>query len=209
LAEKEADIRKRRSSLKRGVVEHKEAIASLEQEDAELKNNLLEAMLNDDAVQERNLKQKRKQIAGEIEQHRKDIHGLRDALDSLEDTEQESAAVAAKLDMLDFGYAFGFGSQLRNVLVQNELNLKARQNEAKRNLPTYSQEVYSEVRSYIDEEYAAKQERDGMSEVEHMNYQKRKAEQESKVEAVNTPFVGVGAHGGPRRSEPSEQDFSS
>jgi hypothetical protein len=77
-----------------------------------------------------------------------------------------------------FGYAFGFGSQLRTILVQNELELKSRQIAAKRQLPKYSQDVYSEIRSDLDDEYAAKQERGGMTEVEWENLQKRQAEQE-------------------------------
>jgi len=187
---------------------HQEAIGSLEQEDAALKYDLLEAMLSDDVSTERSLKQRRKQIATEIEQHHKDIRSLRDARDNLKDTSEQAANLAAQLDMLNFGYAFGFGSQLRDVLVHNELALKARQSAVKRELPKYSQDVYSEIRSDLDDEYAAKQQRDGMSVVEYENFQKRKAEQERKNEAATREYVGVGAFGGKRRSEPDNRDFS-
>jgi hypothetical protein len=138
------------------------------------------------------------------------LQSLREDLASLTDDDRASAELAARVDMFNLpGDAFIFGSRLRDVLVSNHRELKARQSAVKRELPKYSQDIYSEVRAELDEEYAAKQERGGMSEVEYENFQKRKAEQERKNEAANTPFVGVGAHGGPRRSKPSEQDFSS
>jgi hypothetical protein len=209
LSEKAARIRAERQSLKQQIAQHEEAINTLETENTEVKNGILEALVNDNVSEERNLKQRRKQIANEVEEHQTGIRKLSDALDNLENTEQASADIAAKLDMLNFGYAFGFGSQLRAVLVQNELALKSRQGAVKRELPKYSQDVYRGVRAELDEDFAAKQERGGMTEVEYENFLKRRAEQERKNEAAKSPFVGVGAHVGPRRSVPSEQDFSS
>jgi predicted nuclease with TOPRIM domain len=207
LSDKEADIRKRKSSLTQEVAKHEEAILALEQEDAELKREILEAMLSDDTTTESDLKQRRKEIATEIEQHHDEIRGLREALDNLENTEQASAEIAAKLDTLTFGYAFGFGSRLRDALVQNELRLKGRQSAARLALPEYDEDAYQVIRAELNPEQVERERREQQRLDEH--HSRREQEQAKKDAAANKVYAGVGAFGGNRRTEPDSRDFSS
>ena len=206
LAEKQAEVDSQRAELEAKQAAAEQAVEALEAEDSELKPELLEAMMRDDAAEQRELKQRRKAIADEVRKHQQELEQLRTSLDALDDLQRESAELAIELDRLEFGNWWLFHDELRQILRTNAVSLKNRQSGARRALPKFDSSTYERMRLDMDEEYQkAKQHR----EEQGRQLQQRLERNRKELENANKPHRGVGRFDGAVRAmSPTAADRS-
>lgn len=198
LAEKHEDIRTRRIALEQELDEHNTAVQDLQTERASLQAEYMEASFNDDGEHISEIKKRRAELDKSIRQHETDIRTRRSSLDALEDTSREAAELHVRLEQLNYGNAYLFASELRNILVRHEAGLNSRKSEAERALPTVDLDTLELVREeeipgYLEEKQAHQQE------VERAQQERARKEQELK-EKAGTPYIGAGQGGKPRAS---------
>ena len=149
-------IRAERESLEQKIADDNEAMTQLEQEDSEVKHELLEAVLSDDVSEQRQLKEHRKGIERRLGQHQSDIRSLREKLEALstDSVEAEAATVAMEVERVIAEMPFIAEGELYRPtnLCRNELESRA--DSIKSNLPAYT----DEVRRQVDTAYREQQE---------------------------------------------------
>jgi hypothetical protein len=111
-------------------------------------------------------------------------------LEELPNFDEEAAAVAAQLDALQFGNAFRFANELEIALMSNQRTLESRQSEARKQLPGFSQELYRQVRSSNDEDYARKVESEAKEQARLERVRQEKEERSKLTKSAVTDADG-------------------
>lgn len=198
LATKHDDIRQKRESLQQEMDEHITVVGDLQAERASLQAEYMEASFNDDGKRISEIQERRATLDKSIKQHDKDIRGLQEQLNGLEDTTREAAELKVRLEQLSYGNAYLFASELRNILVRHEASLNSRKSEAERALPSLDLDTLELVREEEIPGYLEEKQRQQEA-VERAKQERARKEQELK-EKVSTPYIGAGQGGKPRAS---------
>ncbi len=188
LATKQEDIRTRRIALEQQIAEHDEAVAPLLEEREQLRERYTVAAFEGKAGEQEDIHKRREEIDEQVENHEQELSTLRISLDALEDTSREAAELRVRLEQLNYGDAYGFATELRNILVRHESALKSRKSDAERALPKADYGMLEAVRDELVDGYLEKKQRQA-DEVERAKQDRARKEQELKDKA-STPYVG-------------------
>ena len=186
LATKQAEVDEQRLYLEAKIMDHHRDAASLQSEHKDLQLRYMQSVYEQDAAAQRDVQSRRQEIDHQLQGHAQALEELSTALEELEDFAEQSAEIAAQLDSLNFGNAFIFSRQLEPVLINNQRSLESRQEQAKGKLPSYTDEVYREVRSAQDDEYKQQLER---VQAERARQQRVQAEKEERSKLTKSAVV--------------------
>jgi hypothetical protein len=160
LAEKQVATEEQRIYLEAKITDHRRDAAALHSEHSDLQLRYMKAVYEQDVSVQRDVQARRQEIEAALQEHGRAVEELGTALEQLPSYAEDAAATAAELDALQFGNALRFANELQTVLTSNQRALESRQSEARKKLPAFSQELYREVRSSNDQDYARKLESD-------------------------------------------------
>lgn len=188
LSQQQAEMDARRAELVAQQAAADAAIAELQAEDAELKPKLLDALMEDDTMQQRELKQRRKEVADAIRERESELEGLDADLEALGNLDRDAAALSVELEMLEFGNTVMFLDELRNSLRADRGALDSKREQARKNLPAFSSAVLESVKDELIDGYAEEKQAKQES-VEKARQERERREQEARDRA-NTQHVG-------------------
>ena len=193
LAQKQADVDEQRIYLEAKITDHRRDAAALHSEHSDLQLRYMKAVYEQDVSAQRDVQARRQEIEASLQEHGRAVEELSTALDELPSFDEEAAEIAGQLDALQWGDGFRFSRELETVLTSNQRELETRQSEARKKLPAFSQELYREVRSSNDQDYARKQESEAKYQEDQARIQKQREERrkltKSEVRDQDTGYL--------------------
>ena len=151
-AEKQAETDAQKYTLEEQITNHKRDAASLHSQHQDLQLRYMQAVYQQDAHAQREAQTRRVEIETALQEHGKSIQELGTALDELPTFDEEAAQLATEIEALQFGDGWRFSRQLEPVLVKNQHALQARQTEARRQLPSFTEATRRAVDGAYDEQ---------------------------------------------------------
>lgn len=198
LATKTEDVRQRKSELDSKITDCERTVSALLGQRADLQGEWASATFSDDTETMESIQKRRQELDKRVEDYEQELSTLRTSLDALEDTSRETAELMVRLEHLNYGNAYSFATELRNILVRHELCLNSRKSEAQRTLPTIDPATLEAVREeeipgYLEKKQARQEE------VERARQERERREQELR-ERTSRQHIGAGQGGKPRAS---------
>lgn len=172
-----------------------QTLTELRAEDATIKPELLEAIMQDDTVKQRELKQRRKAVADGLRDGETEIEQLTASLADLADLDREAAALAVELDRLKTGDWYGFVEEMRKALRTSAAALDSKRGEARKRLPAFDRGTYEAIRLEEDEQYRKAKEH---QEWQENQLQKRIERNRQSLQDAQQQHVGTGDRGSRR-----------
>jgi len=188
LATKHASICAERESLTEQIRGRERTVSALLGQRSDLLGDWSLADFNGDTQAKENIQKRRAELDEQVEDKEQELSSLRTSLDALEDTSREAAELQVRLEQLNYGNAYSFATELRNILVRHELSLKSRKKEAERMLPTVDPATLEATREELVDGYLEKKQ--AHQESLERAQQERERQQQEHERRANTPYVG-------------------
>lgn len=201
LSDQRNETEAQRADLASQIEATKQTLTELRTEDEELKPELLESMMQDDTVQQRELKQRRKAIADAIRERESEIEQLTASLEQLPGFDQDAVEVAIELDGMNAPEWWRFLDEMKDSLRRSAAAFDSKRDEARRNLPAFDRADYHELRMEQDEDYRRKQE---FEEYENQALQARLERNRKSLADAQKQHVGTGNRGTKRAASIKE-----
>lgn len=192
LSEQRDRTEAQRSESEAQIESQEQALTELRAEDETLKPQLLESIMQDDTVKQRDLKQRRKAVADDIRERESEIEQLTSKLQELPDFEHEAVEVAIELDRMDAPEWWAFLDEMKDSLRQSAAAFKNKRDEARRNLPAFNQGEYHRKRMEQDDDYRKSEE---FKEYQGRELQARLERNRQSLADAHKQHVGTGDRG--------------